>query len=62
MVGAVCTDRVPGGMRNYFEACIDHIVPYCPVSKKGTLGTKRGDTEILEVNADEEEAEITSFR
>ena len=48
-------------MRNDFEACVAHIVPYCPVAKKRTAGTKRGAAEISEVNADSEEAEIASF-
>jgi hypothetical protein len=48
-------------MRNDFEACVAHIVPYCPVAKKRTAGTKQGAAEISEVNADVEEAEISSF-
>jgi hypothetical protein len=36
-------------------------VPYCPVAKKRTAGTKRGAAEISEVNADSEEAEVASF-
>jgi hypothetical protein len=62
-MAAVRTDKGPGGMRNNFEACVAHIVPYCPVAKKRTAGVKRGAAEISEVNADaeEEEAEIASF-
>jgi hypothetical protein len=60
-MAAVRTDKAPGGMRNDFEACVAHIVPYCPVAKKRTAGTKRGAAEISEVNADAEEAEISSF-
>ena len=36
-------------------------MPYCPVSKKNTEGTKQSATEILEVNTDDKEAEIVSF-
>ena len=39
-ISAVRTDKGPGGMRNDFEACVSHIVPYCLVSKKRTTGTK----------------------
>ena len=60
-MAAVRTDKAPDGMRNDFEACVAHIVPYCPVAKKRTAGTKRGAAEISEVNADSEEAEIASF-
>ena len=48
-------------MRNDFEACVAHIVPYCPIAKKKTAGAKRGAEEISEVNAGAEEAEISSF-
>ena len=61
MVAAVRTNKCRGDMRNDFKACVDNIVPYCLVSKKGTPGTKKGAAEILEVNTDEEEAEIASF-
>jgi hypothetical protein len=60
-MAAVRTNKAPGDMRNDFEACIAHIVPYCPVAKKRTAGTKRGAAEISEVNADAEEAEVSSF-
>jgi hypothetical protein len=60
-MAAVRTDKGPGGMRNDFEACVAHIVPYCPVAKKRTAGAKRGVAEISEVNADSEDAEISSF-
>jgi hypothetical protein len=60
-MAAVRTDKGPDGMRNDFEACVAHIVPYCPVAKKRTAGTKRGAAEISEVHADSEEAEIASF-
>jgi hypothetical protein len=60
-MAAVRTDKAPGGMRNDFEACVAHLVPYCPVAKKRTAGIKRGVAEISEVNADAEEAEIASF-
>jgi hypothetical protein len=60
-MAAVRTDKAPGGMRNDFEACVAHIVPYCPVAKKRTAGTKRGAAEISEVNADAEEAEVSAF-
>ena len=38
----VRTNKGPGGMQNYFEACVAHIVPYCPVSKNRTVLTRRG--------------------
>jgi hypothetical protein len=60
-MAAVRTDKAPGGMRNDFEACVAHLVPYCPVSKKRTAGTKRGAAEISEVHADADEAEVASF-
>jgi hypothetical protein len=60
-MAAVRTDKGPDGMRNNFETCVAHIVPYCPVAKKRTAGTKRGAAEISEVNVDSEEAEVTSF-
>ena len=38
----VHTNKVPGSMRNYSEACVDHTVPYCLVSKNRTAGTNQG--------------------
>ena len=58
---SVRTDKGPVGMQNDFEACVAHILPYCPVSKKRTTGTKWGAVEISEVNIADEEFEITSF-
>jgi hypothetical protein len=60
-MAAVRTNKGLDGMRHNFETCVAHIVPYCPVAKKRTAGTKRGATEISEVNADSEEAEVASF-
>ena len=60
-MAAVCTDKGPGGMQNYFEACVAHIVPYCLVSKKKTARTKQDAAEILEVNTDYEEFQIAPF-
>ena len=60
-MAAVRNDKVPGGMQNNFESCVVHIVPYCPVSKKSNIGTKRCAAEISEVNVDDEEAEIVYF-
>ena len=39
-MAAVRTNKDPGGMQNDFEACVAHIVPYCPVAKKKTAGAK----------------------
>jgi hypothetical protein len=61
VMAAVRTDKAPGGMRDDFEASVAHIVPCCLLAKKRTVRTKQGDAEILEVNADAEEAEVTSF-
>jgi hypothetical protein len=60
-MAAVRTDKNPGGMRNNFEACVAHLVPYCPVAKKSIAGTKRGAAEISEVNADSVKADVSSF-
>ena len=62
VMAAVRTNKGLRGMINYFEDCVSHIVPYCPVSKNRTAGTKQGAIEILEVDADNEEAEIASLR
>ena len=60
-MAAICTSKGPGGIQKYFEACVAHIVPYCPVSKNGAAGTNRDASETLEVNTDDKEAEIPSF-
>ena len=36
-------------------------MPYFPVSKNNTAGTNQSAAEILEVNTDDKEAEISSF-
>jgi hypothetical protein len=60
-MATVRTDKASGGMRNNSKECIAHIVPYCPLAKKRTTGTKGGAAEILEVHADSEDAEVASF-
>ena len=60
-MAAVRANKNPGVIRNDFDSCVPHIVPYCPVSTNMTAGTKRGAAEILEINADNEEAQIESF-
>jgi hypothetical protein len=52
-MAAVQTNKGAGDMHNNFEACVAHIVPYCLDAKKRT--------EISEVNAEAEEAEVASF-
>jgi hypothetical protein len=55
------TSKGPGGMRSDFEQTVAHILPYCPVAKKRIAGSKRGAGEISEVNAENNEGNISSF-
>ena len=57
----VCSSKGPGGMRSDFELMVAHILPYCPVAKKRTAGSRRGPVDIWEVNADKNEGNISSF-
>jgi hypothetical protein len=57
----VRSDKGPGGMRGDFELMVAHILPYCPVSKKRTTGTKRGHADISVTFAEGDSAEISSF-
>jgi hypothetical protein len=57
----VRSDKAPGGMRGDFEAMVAHILPYCPVSKKRTAGSKRGHADISVTFAEGDTAEISSF-
>jgi hypothetical protein len=59
----VRSDKGAGGMRSDFEAMVAHILPYCPVSKKRTAGSKRGAADISSsvAFADGDTAEISSF-
>ena len=57
----VRSSKGPGGMRSDFELMVAHILPYCPVRKKHTAGTKRGVGDISEVNADKQEGNVSSF-
>jgi hypothetical protein len=57
----VRSSKGPGGMRSDFELMVAHILPYCPVAKKRTAGSKRGPGDISEVNADKNEGNISSF-
>jgi hypothetical protein len=59
-MAVVRTDKAPGGMWNDFEVCVAHLVPYCPVAKKRTVGTKRGVVEISELVGDER-SNISAF-
>jgi hypothetical protein len=50
------SDQGVDGMRLDFEKAVAHMLPYCPVAKKKTVGNKRGAADISEVNA-----EVSSF-
>ena len=57
----VRSDKAPGGMRGDFESMVAHILPYCPVSKKHTAGSKRDHADISGVSFADDTAEISSF-
>jgi hypothetical protein len=57
----VRSSKGPGEMRSSFEQTVAHILPYDPVAKKGTSGTKRGPGEISEVTGDTKDANVSSF-
>jgi hypothetical protein len=57
----VRSDKGPNGMRGDFEAMVAHILPYCPVSKKRTAGSKRGHADISVTFAEGDTAEVSSF-
>jgi hypothetical protein len=48
------------GMMSDFEQTIAHIIPYCPVAKKKTLGAKGGVGEISALNSDKHDGNISS--
>jgi hypothetical protein len=49
-------------MRSDFEQTVAHILPYCPVAKKKTLGAKRGAGEISSVDEGSNDApHVASF-
>jgi hypothetical protein len=50
-----------GGMRSNFESMVAHILPYCPVAKKKTTGSKRGAGEISTVDGDKNDGNVSSF-
>jgi hypothetical protein len=60
-MASICSSKGPGGMRSSFEQTVAHILPYCPVAKKRIAGSKRGAGEISEVNAEQQEGNISSF-
>jgi hypothetical protein len=49
------------GMRSDFEQTVAHIIPYCPVAKKKTLGAKRGAGEISALDSDKNDSNVSSF-
>jgi hypothetical protein len=49
------------GMRSDFEQTIAHIISYCPVAKKKTLGAKRGVGEISALDSDKNDGNVSSF-
>jgi hypothetical protein len=60
-MASVKTDQTAGGLRNDFEACATHLLPYDPVQKKRTdhAGGKRGSADISDMTG--EEANASSF-
>jgi hypothetical protein len=57
----VRSDKGPEGMRGDFETMVAHILPYCPVTKKRTAGSKRDHADISVTFAEGESADISSF-
>ena len=60
-IASVKTSTAPDGLRNNFEACVAHLLPYDPVAKKrAEQGRKRGAAQISNVDVDEEGGEIST--
>jgi hypothetical protein len=57
-MASIKTDNGQGGLRNDFEAAVSHLLPYDPVAKKRSAGTKRGQATISFTEG--EEAEVSS--
>jgi hypothetical protein len=57
----VRSSKGPGEMRGSFEQTVAHILPYDPVAKKRTAGTKRGPGEISDVTGETKDANVSSF-
>ena len=51
-MASIKTDTGADGMRNNFEAAAAHLLPYDPVAKKRSAGTKRGAAYISSANAE----------
>jgi hypothetical protein len=59
-MASVKTDNGPNGLRNDFEATTAHLLPYDPVAKKRTAGTKRGAATISSAEAEDSSGEVSS--
>jgi hypothetical protein len=59
----VRSSKGAGGMRSDFEQMVAQILPYCPVAKKRTTGSKRGPGKISELDAAKSEGtgNVSSF-
>jgi hypothetical protein len=52
-MASVKTDNGPNGLRNDFEATAAHLLPYDPVAKKRTAGSKHGAATISSLDTDD---------
>jgi hypothetical protein len=60
-MASVRSSKGADDMRSDFEQTIAHIIPYCPVAKKNTLGAKRGAGEISALDSDKNDGNVSSF-